>query len=330
MSEDKNNDQEIIIPSHIRKMSDGRLLLVGGNHGVERMFNVKNPIAPERQVSVFLENNRTRMAWTSERGISYSQWVFPDPIMFQGVMPLGSVRSIFEASVPLSLRGGNIHYPLSLLDKFPDRQSRTDSHYSLIGNMYLSAEVARHVLSTDFTEEVNDLYSRRSLPVSFTGDLGVQCNPKISEYRSQPPRLEDVKSASNGVQSGNMGIIHLVHSPNAKTKRTLMIFGDSFFRSMLPELARYWEKIVFFRTQFFHIEMISSVMPDDILCGLAERYFATTQPDTIRPHFLAYPLISGRRTSPEEGFASLWGEMINSNALAVAEASIRQDLQARP
>ncbi|ODT60532.1 MULTISPECIES: hypothetical protein [Paracoccus] len=109
----------------------------------------------------------------------------------------------------------------------------------------------------------------------------------------------------------------LVVSPNADNDRTLLIFGDSFFRMLLPDLSRYWRRIVFCRTQFFHAEMVAAVAPDDILVGLAERYFASTRPDAERPHFLAYPLMLGRAMAPDPDFPALWDQLIDRRRLAM-------------
>lgn len=305
------------IPDNITVGEDGRLVLVGGRHNVANMFKNGSPVASNETIRIFVDNHDRRTAYTRDRGISYSQWVFPDPILFGGAMKQETFRSIFEASLPPAGRPSGIEYPISVLDGHPDRQSRTDSHYSWIGGMYLAAEVARKTLSLDPTDELHELYEKVGEPEIYTGDLGVQCRPVISEYRARPPRLHGIRSASNGVAAGNMGIIQLVTSEKSKTERTLLIFGDSFFRSLLPELARYWRTIVFCRTQFFHDEMVSAVRPDDILSGLAERYFATTEPDSKRPHFLAYPLLMGRSMSPDEGFSALWGELVDSHALAM-------------
>lgn len=304
-----------IIPPNIKISQDGRLLLVGGNHGVERMFSVNGPALPDSKIAVFIDNHRNRTIWTKSRGIAYSQWVFPDPIVFNGAMPENSVRSIFKSFITVDSMDDNLHYPLDIINGFPERQTRTDSHYSPIGNMHLAAEVARQMLSENPKEAVDDLQARISTKYKFVGDLGVQCRPNIEEYLSSPPLIEEIKVASNGIVSGNMGIISLVRSPRARTDRTLLIFGDSFFRSMLTELARYWKNIVFMRTKFFHAEMVHAISPDDVVCGLAERYFPTTESDRDRPHFLAYPLILGRGTNPDKEFSALWGEMVDSKKL---------------
>lgn len=86
---------------------------------------------------------------------------------------------------------------------------------------------------------------------------------------------------------------------------------------LLPELSRDWRQIVFCRTQFFHAEMVAAVAPDDILTGLAERYFASTRPDAERPHFLAYPLMLGRAMAPDPDFPALWDQLIDRRRLAM-------------
>lgn len=306
-----------IIPPHIRQMPDGRLLLVGGNHDVQTMFSADGPPPPAERVAVFLDNHRQRSAYCAERGIGFGQWVFPDPILFQGGFPAGRMRSAFERALPEGARPAGLHYPLALLDGHPDRQNRTDTHYSPIGNMHVAARIVQQMRGTDLSDRLAALTAQISAPHSVSGDLGVQCTPPITEMRAAPPRIPGIRTALNGVQSGNMGIMQLIVSPNADSDRTLLIFGDSFFRMLLPELSRYWRRIVFCRTQFFHAEMVAAVAPDDILTGLAERYFASTRPDAERPHFLAYPLMLGRAMAPDPDFPALWDQLIDRRRLAM-------------
>ena len=305
-----------IIPPDIRRMPDGRLVLVGGNHNVQTMFAADGAGADPAAVAVFLANHAARGGWCAERGIGYGQWVFPDPIVFAEGFPPGSVASVLERALPEAVRPAGIHYPLPLIAGHPDRQCMTDTHYSPIGGMHVAADVARILLGVDPTPTVDRLTAELSEPASHVGDLGVQCTPPIAEMRARQPHLPGIRSATNGVQAGNMGIIQLVDSPNALTERTLLIFGDSFFRSLLPELARYRRSIVFCRTPFFHEEMVAAIAPHDIVTGLAERYFATTRPDAERPHFLAYPLMLGRATNPDAAFPALWTRLVDGARLA--------------
>lgn len=308
---------DVTVPPNIRRLEDGRLVLVGGNHGVAQMFERGSSTVPEERIEIFRRNHRTRKQWADENGCTYSQWVFPDPIVLNAVTAGLGYRSIFERSMPSDARPNDLLYPIDHLFGRNDRLSMTDSHYTPVANMHLAADVAERTLHIDASKVLADLTSSMGPYREYVGDLGTQCTPKISEIRRSPMAHPQITSAANGVQAGNMGIMHLISSPKSVTPRTLMIFGDSFFRSLLTELARYWRKIVFCRTPFFHQEMMAAVKPDDVLCGLAERYFASTRPDTERPHFLAYPLMHGRSTAPDAMFATLWDEMIDANALAL-------------
>lgn len=231
-------------------------------------------------------------------------------------MPSGSVQSVFQRAIPAQERPASVYYPLDLIDGFDERQCRSDTHYSPLGNLYLGAKVAEIMLGIRDDAELSQIHGLSTEEKGYVGDLGMQCCPHVSETRLRPPQPRGIQTASNGLQAGNYGIIQLVVSPNSKTDRKLLIFGDSFFRSMLSELSRYWRSIVFLRTPFFHHEMVSAAAPDDILCGMAERYFLSTRPDAERPHFLSYPLMLGRGIAPDQGFAELWDNLIDRHALA--------------
>ena len=306
------------LPENIQLAKDGRLILVGGRHSVLKRFTGNLPIA-EENLKHFKANHSSRMTWCNEHNISFSQWVFPDPIVFRGSLEEGSAKSVFTSSFPTGLAPDGVYYPLNLLDGHSERQSKTDSHYSPVGNMYLAAEVCYKTIGIETSPETFEQLSNNCIfQENFVGDLGLQCTPHVAETRTVPRQIHGIKSASNGLQAGNYGIVQLVVSPNSATERKLLIFGDSFFRTQLHELARYWREIVFLRTPFFHYEMVAAVAPNDILCGMAERYFPSVRPDSERPHFLAYPLSLGRGIDPGPGFGDLWNHLIDQPVLAGA------------
>lgn len=174
-----------VIPPNIRQMPDGRLLLVGGNHNVLTMFGSDaSPVSPA-QVAVVLDNHARRSAWCAERGTGFGQWIFPDPIVFAGGFPDGTVASVVERALPQAIRPAALYYPRAVIHGHPDRQSRTDTHYSPIGTLHLSAEVARRTLGLDPSEQVARLLAGLSPPAPYTGDLGVQCTPPVSETRAR-------------------------------------------------------------------------------------------------------------------------------------------------
>ncbi|WP_134725735.1 hypothetical protein [Paracoccus luteus] len=303
-----------LVPPNIAVALDGRLILVGGNHHVLDSFGASARIPAEAEEH-FAANHDHRAVWCAERGIRFSHWVFPDPIVFRGSMPPGSVASVLERAMPPAVRPQNLFYPLDVLDGFPERQSRTDTHYSPLGNLFLGAEMAHAMLGLRDDSEIARTRAMSTRTEEFTGDLGAKCSPPVSEIRPVPPLIGEITKASNGLQVRNSGVIQLMMSPHAKSRRKLLVFGGSFFQLLLSELARYWRSIVFLRSAFFHYEMVRAVAPDDILCGWAERFIPATRPDAERPHFLAYPLILEKGLAPEEGFAVLWHKLVNQRVL---------------
>lgn len=303
------------IPPDLTMSAAGRLYLTGGNHRVGETFSM-GAIADGKR-DIFLKNQTFRRAWCYRHDVSYSQWVFPDPIVFDGSALQGKVASLVLSTYPGGLPN-DVFYPISELNGFPDRQNATDTHYSPLGNMYVARKIALQTLGAPADIDLVPFIAAGKTNPVYCGDLGSKCDPKLTEARLAPQPVAGISSAENGMASGNNGLIKIMESPNAISDRKLMIFGDSFLRLMLPELARYWKTIVFFRTPYFHFEMVKGVMPDDIICGMAERYFASPMPDGNRPHFLAYPLTLGQSLTPEEAFMPMWKRLVDQQALAAA------------
>ncbi|WP_386260645.1 methyltransferase domain-containing protein [Sulfitobacter aestuariivivens] len=156
----------------------------------------------------------------------------------------------------------------------------------------------------------------------FSGDLGRKFTPPVTEPRE---RLRGAvmrkRIGSNGMKGGNNGILILLESPDALTDKTLLIFGDSFFRQLLHHLCFFYRRVIFCRTRFFHYEMVDAFQPDHIFCGVAERYLSDVLPDDERPHFLAYPLVLGRAIEPDPLFPALWQKFVAPGSLTHAPQS---------
>ena len=316
------------LPDHVGMTSAGRLVLIGGAHNVAYLFTGLRTPTPAA-IAAFRENHLARRRWCAASGIRFSQWVFPDAIVLAGLsndagtggpmaahgVDLSQVRSVYETHFRFAGDVADIHYPLELLQHYPERQTLTDSHYSDLGNLYLAADVARIMQDREDPEHVA---ARAALarPARITGDLGVQCTPQRHEDRLCLPPPEGRLIASNGLAAGNNGIIFLLENKVPPGTGTLLIFGDSFFRYLLDELITYWDAIIFVRSSHFHYELVAAVRPTAILTGMAERYIAAQVPDDRRPHVLALPLNAGRAQSPDLGFAQMWTRLVDQTALA--------------
>lgn len=246
------------VPPEVSISPEGRLYLSGGQHRVSEIFSHDHNGISEESKSVFLKSQDERSAWCREKGLTYSQWIFPDPILFEGSALDGKVASLVSRAFREDLPD-SVYYPFHVLNKYPDRQSVTDTHYSPLGNMYVAREVALEVIGDTADIDLSTSIEQGSIKYGYSGDLGIKFNPIIKENRFVPRPVKSITSANNGIAAGNNGAIQIVESPNSITNRKLLIFGDSFLRSMLAELARYWRTIVFLRTPYFHYEMVGGV-----------------------------------------------------------------------
>lgn len=179
-------------------------------------------------------------------------------------------RSVYQRQFQTAGDDADIYYPLHLLRNHPERQTCTDSHYSAIGNLHLAAHVVETATGVRDPAHVasREAAARKA---KIIGDLGLQCIPQRQEELLILPPPKQAKTASNGLVAGNNGSIDLVENTTQVGTGTLLIFGDSFFRIMLKELAHYWDRIIYVRTQHFHYELVAAARPTAIVMGMAER-----------------------------------------------------------
>lgn len=300
---------------------DDYLFLSGGQHNVLEYFTGAKSPSPE-SIAHFHNNTAQRQAYCNTHGITYSSCIFPEKICaLRHLLPeSATIRSIYLRHYESALSAETsrtVTYPLTCLDGIQTHFTRTDTHYATLG----AIAVTEHLLTRDlpdqvehFTAQTEELLTEKS---GFQGDLGRKFSPPRSESTRvlDPSRTPRAVSVSNGVETGNDGLLILRKAPKAATDKTLLIFGDSFFRQLLPLLSLVFAKIVFCRTRFFHAELVPAIAPDVIWTGQAERYLARCQPDTDRPHFLSYPLVRGKTLSPDPKFPQLWPKFFSNEKL---------------
>lgn len=272
----------------------------------------------EGSVATFWSTTAARAAICAARGIAFSTWVFPDKLTLFADDPafagLG-VASLFRRHY---LGEGPHAEPVRYLgDVITERSDfqQTDTHLSASGMCKAVLAMAQSLDLPGRDEFAAKAAATWVEDAAHCGDLGVKFDPPISGHARVPQRIVPQRFGSNGVAAGNDGIMDLIEAPKASTDKTLLIFGDSFFRQNLVYLSFFFRRIVFLRTRHFHEEMIDAIAPDVIFCGMAERYLSHTQPDAGRPHFLSYPYVSGRTVEPSALFAVLWSEMIDGRQL---------------
>jgi hypothetical protein len=269
-------------------------------------------------VETYYRNLRERQAWCRGRGIGFRATIFPEKLFALSKYVDLDVRSLFRDVYAVSPQND-----ASLPHLYIDRELagcegyfRTDTHLNLAG---LRAALTA-VLADDFGADAVATYQAyvdRNLQdaKSYIGDLGRKFEPPRDEVIQRLRPQERFTIQSNGVKAGNDGLMLIAENPESITERRLLIFGDSFFRQMLPHLAWFYRSIVFCRTRYFHYELVDAVKPDAIYTGMAERYLSQCSPDADRPHFLAYPAIKGKPLDPDPGFAESFQRHIDMKAL---------------
>jgi len=302
----------------IFESDDGFLFLTGGDHDVGAyLTGRKRPDAAS--VQIFFTNMHERARYCRDAGIDFSMWVFPDKLhALRGKLrSLGDFGSLYLSQYQTSPHwsaAAPVVYPLAPIDGQGACFLRTDTHYSDTGVIAIT-----HAILQRLDPAAADVYRAGALAAltegkPAAGDLGRKFDPPRKERLTVLPALKPVTIRTNGLQRNN-GVLSLVDSPEAETDQTLMIFGDSFFRQLLPQLAWRFRRIVFCRSAFFHAELVHAVNPQVIMGGAAERYLAACQPDASRPHFFAIPLIGNRKMQPQDGFAELFQTFFDQSKL---------------
>ena len=303
--------------------ADDYLFLAGGAHDVQAYFSGALRARPAA-VRQFHRNLRDRVRFCRDRGIVFAQVVFPDKVAVLPEQTPFDAQSLFlrdfsqDADVETRL---GLLYPVDVLRAQPGVFHRTDTHYAAPGNVAL-AELLCTRMGPELTRAWRQVVSKQTLTApqaGFCGDLGQKFEPRVREDTQVlvwPDTGEGgLSMASNGVENANDGVMVLCDNARAATGQTLLIFGDSFYRQMLPILTRLFRTIVFCRSRFFQAEMVAAVAPDVILTGMAERYLGSTRADDARQHFLAVPWAAGRASTPEPGFAALRAKIFDRETL---------------
>lgn len=302
----------------IHEASNGFLFLTGGAHDVLEFLSGKRQPTPD-SVAHFAANAARRQTFCTDRGIAFSTWVFPEKLYcLRHLVPeLGPLRSVYQTFYQPSLSpeaASAVHYPVDVLDGRDACFMGTDTHYALRGDVAITTRIYETVAPGAGAAFRRELRAAPQVRRKVAGDLGAKYDPPRRETLHEVEPLRPYKVGGNGIV-GNMGAMFLVESPDSDTDQTLLIFGDSFFRILLPYLAVRYRRIVFCRSPFFHAEVVSAVAPSVIFCGMAERYLSDCQLDAVRPHFLSIGLLRGRPSRPDGDYAELYGRFFDQSRL---------------
>ncbi|MGL6211148.1 MAG: hypothetical protein ACRC14_15110, partial [Paracoccaceae bacterium] len=297
---------------------DGYLFLTGGAHAVADYLSGRRQPTPA-SVAAFVANQQARVAFCKAHGLPFATWIFPEKLYcLRDLVPeLGPLQSLYLTAYRPAMddaAAADVLYPVAALDARPRCFLQTDTHYAPLGDAMVAGQVLDRLSPGAGLALRRAARAAMTVKRKLTGDLGTKLTPPRREVINDLEPLRPHRTGSIGIV-GNLGAMFLVDSPESTTDQTLLIFGDSFFRVLLPLLAVHFRRIVFCRSPSFHAEMVDAVAPSAILCGMAERYLAECRPDADRPHFMAIGALRGKRAAPDAVFSELFGQFIDQRKL---------------
>lgn len=204
----------------------------------------------------------------------------------------------------------HVIYPVEELRAL-DREAflRIDTHLSDDGSL----EVLR-ILSERLDLEVGSalahVQTRINRKVTSSGDLGSKLVPEVfQEFLRLDP--DWTMHLFRGPTMFNEGVFDICINKSAPVDKTLLIFGDSFFRLMIPCMSAVFSRIVFLRTRYFHREMVTAIEPDIVLSGNAERYLSSVSNDRNAVPFFLYPYLRSGEGPMETALRDAYRAMLS-------------------
>ena len=276
----------------VRDMRGGAVLthsgiayLIGGKHSVLRYITGASTPTPQSRQH-FFENIAARRKAVEACGARYGHVIFPDKhsvltkdFPFQPVHRLGD---LYISDIPAGLAPyvtPALLYPAQALQHHvPPAYSALDTHLTAQGSLaVLRMMLAR--IGIEAAAALDHVQARIITKINRTGDLGVKFAPPLyqDDLLLNPDwPLTELRRPGEF----NDGMVDILFNPAATHNKTMLLFGDSFFRGMLKHLSAVFSRVILLRTRFFHPEMLALIKPNVVFTGNAERYLADVAPDS--------------------------------------------------
>lgn len=271
---------------------NGVAFLIEGNHAVLNFVIGKQKVS-QKSLDNFFDNIINRYNFCNTLNIPYNHIIFPDKqsvlideFPFITEICLGEY---YLKNINKQLLNDKIIYPLNLLrhrhNEHKDVFMPLDTHMSEYGSLSVIDTILKK-LGLDNTL-VDNLFSLPTISKKTKGDIGKffdNVPAKEVNYININWNYYHFKSKS----LFNDGLYDILMNKDAVYKKTLLLFGDSFFRIMLPHLSYFFQTIICLRTRYLHKEMVISIKPDIVLTGNVERYLSFVDTDNNAPLFMCY------------------------------------------
>ncbi|NIE73918.1 hypothetical protein F3J45_05595 [Pantoea sp. Ap-967] len=283
---------------------NGYLYLAGGRHSVlDYITGRKSP--PLLSIENFRDNLKRREGFCKARNIKYKHIIFPDKQSVESSnFPLLDYTCLGDRYAEKCIDlAGSLMYPKR--DLGSGSFHKKDTHMSDSGYCNLTALLLRSLGFDDRLCEAvkQELIGCLTKHVKYSGDLGSKMDPEEFDVKNDIEPNWSYLHVKNNLGVSNDGLAELYFNENALTGMRVIIFGDSFSRLHSLFLSRCFKEIAFFRTRYFHEDLVDMARPDLVITGNAERYLGSVDRDDIAPNFFLYPLLKGIGHAPDQEYA---------------------------
>lgn len=265
--------------------------LIGGNHSVlDYITGKKKPTITSLQN--FQKNISSRAYVAKVCDCQYLHVIFPDKqSILQEEFPVKNVvrlGDIYLHSLGNSPSREVVLFPTAKLQSSgtPDVYQKLDTHLSDYGSLLVLEDILDR-LGESPREAIEELRSQITIKKKTHGDLGGKLEPKLFQESTHLRTNWNHRHFNSGGTFNN-GQVDIYLSPDAPIRKKVLIFGDSFYRLMLPHLSKIFTEVIFLRTPYLHPEMVQLIKPNVILTGNSERYLANVTADVNAPAFQIY------------------------------------------
>lgn len=309
--------ERYIIHNDVLLTTCGFAYLIGGNHTVIDYITEKS--TPTIESFENFKLNISRRAYISSLAkCKYLHVIFPDKqSVLASEFPIETKSRLGDKYLEFLKKDGLqglVLYPADFLSETLGHLSydKLDTHLSDSGTLVVLARIL-DIIGLPAPIALREIQECINLKTKTTGDLGSKFSPPLHQESIKiNPHWNHTKFNSNG--TSNNGQIDIYFSPEATTNKKILIFGDSFFRLMLPHLSKIFQQVVFLRTPYYHAEMVELIRPDIVLTGNAERYLANVASDMNAPAFQLYSYTHNATSRPSPLFLNAFRTITSPNA----------------
>lgn len=286
----------------------------GGQYQMDYLLGKKTP--DPKSVENFVGNIKSRAEYCRSKNINYAHIVFPSkPVIFRHKTPesyQGKIKSLYLTHYnkpELQNPDYNLFYPKDLLDQKNTVAPvfvRQDTHMTDFGSLSVM-----QMLFDSFKIDISlkDYFVEQKRV--WQGDLAkmISVAPEYEETILNQ-KFTFLSYDNNPYLPGNTNNVSIFRNENSRSDKRLLIFGDSFFKLSLRFLLLYFRELIFFRTPFFHKDLVDMCKPDYVLSGNAERYLSSVTSDEDAPNFLL-SLLNNKTYFPPKVFVDAFNAQLS-------------------